>query len=169
MKRMKCLFLMMLITLIFSLNVAASGDTHRASVEKLLLLTKQDQLLEQTFPQIKQLVLQQIQQTELSQEQSRLMEEYFNKIFDVMKDEMSWDKMKDDFIQIYMAVYTEQEVNELIAFYESPIGQKTVEKMPQLMQESMAISQKYTMNMMPKILAIAEEMAAKIQNNSQEE
>lgn len=75
----------------------------------------------------------------------------------------------NNFIQLYMSVYTEAEINELIAFYESPIGQKTLEKMPLLMQESMAINQKYTMKIMPKIIEIAEEMAAEIQNDSEQE
>lgn len=170
MKRINVFIFLTFITLaLFAFGVAAQEDTHRASVEKLLVLMKQDQLMEQMFPKIKQLVLQQLQQTDLTEEQSRLMEKYFDKILDVMKEEMSWDKMKDDFIQLYMSVYTEDEVNELITFYESPIGRKTIEKMPLLMEKSMAISQKYTMDMMPKIQEITMEMMNEIQNESQKE
>lgn len=169
MKQFKAIFLLTVMILALSLGVAAQEDSHRASVEKLLLVTNQDQLLEQVYPQIKQLVLGQVQQLDVPREQSPLIEEYFDKIFNVMKEEMSWDKIKNDFIQLYMSVYTEAEINELIAFYESPIGQKTLEKMPLLMQESMAISQKYTMKIMPKIIEIAEEMAAEIQNDSEQE
>ena len=166
MKKFKAIVWVTVIILTFSLGVAAQEDSHRASVEKLLQITDQDQLLEQIYPQIKQLILGQVQQLDVPQEQTPLIEEYFDKIFNVMKEEMAWDNIKDDFIQLYMSVYTEAEINELIAFYESPVGQKTLEKMPLIMQESMAISQKYTMKMMPKILEIAEEMTAKIENAS---
>jgi len=169
MKQFKAIFLLTVMILALSLGVAAQEDSHRASVEKLLLITNQDQLLEQVYPQIKQLVLGQFQQLDVPPEQSPLIEDYFDRIFNVMKEEMSWANIKNDFIQLYMSVYTEAEINELIAFYESPIGQKTLEKMPLLMQESMAINQKYTMKIMPKIIEIAEEMAAEIQNDSEQE
>jgi hypothetical protein len=106
---------------------------------------------------------------DLTEEQTRLMEKYFDKIFNVMKEEMSWDKMKDDFILLYMSVYTEAEVNELIDFYESPIGRKTLEKLPLLMEKSVAISQKYPMNMMPKIQEITMEMMNEVQAATEEE
>ena len=170
MKRFNIFFLVTFITLtLFISGASAQADTHRASIEKLLVLMNQDQLMEEMFPQIKQMLAQQFEQTDLTEEQSRLMENFFDKIFNVMKEEMSWDKMKDDYIQLYISVYTEEEVNELIAFYESPIGRKTIEKMPLLMEKSMAISQKYTMNMMPKIQKIALEMAEEIQATTEEE
>ncbi|NLW49015.1 MAG: DUF2059 domain-containing protein [Firmicutes bacterium] len=167
-KRLSVFIFLTLISLVFSFNVTADDTTHRASIEKLLVLMNQDQLMEQMFPQIKQMLAQQFEQTDLTAEQSRLMENFFDKIFNVMKEEMSWDKMKDDFIQLYMSVYTEAEVNELISFYESPIGRKTLEKMPLLMEKSMSISQKYTMNMMPKIQEITMEMMNEIQKTTEE-
>lgn len=78
----------------------------------------------------------------------------------------------NNFIQLYMSVYTEAEINKLIVFWESPIGQKTIEKMPLIMQETTAISHKYIMKITPKIVEIAEEMAAEIRNirnNSEKE
>jgi hypothetical protein len=170
MKRFSIFFLVTFITLtLFVFGVSAQADTHRASVEKLLILMNQDQLMEQMFPQIKQMVMQQFEQMDLTEEQTRLMEKYFDKIFNVMKEEMSWDKMKDDFILLYMSVYTEAEVNELIDFYESPIGRKTLEKLPLLMEKSVAISQKYPMNMMPKIQEITMEMMNEVQAATEEE
>lgn len=168
-KRRYAFIFLTIITLAFSFGVAAAENTHRAAVEKLLLLMNQDQIMEQMFPQVKQFVMQQFQQENISPEQTQAFEKYFDKIFDVMQEEMSWDKMRDDFIQIYTAVYTEDEVNELIAFYESPIGQKTIAKTPLLMQQSMAVSQKHTQNMMPKILKIAAEMAAELSNEPKKE
>ena len=158
MKTFKLVILVTVITLIFSLGVSAKEDTFRASVEKLLILMKQDQTIEQAFPQMKQLMQQQLQQMNIPQEQSPIIEKYLNKMFDVMKEEMSWNKMRDDYIQVYMSVYTEKEIQELIAFYKTPIGQKMVEKMPLLLEQSMTISQKYAKNMIPKIQEITQEM-----------
>jgi hypothetical protein len=169
MKKFKVIILAALFTLVFSVGVFAKEDTHRAAVEQLMTLMKVDRIYEQMYPQIKQLVLQQLQQINTPQEQSPLVEKYFNKLFDTMKEEMGWDKMKEDFIQLYMSVYTEQEIQKLIAFYKTPVGQKAIEKTPVIMQQSMAISQKYLKNMMPKIQKIVEEMVTEITTKSKDE
>ena len=160
------LFLIVLV-MIFSFGISASADSSRDSVEKLLLVMKQDQLMNQTFEQIKPLVLQQFQQMNLTQEQSQIIDKYMGKMFDVMKEAMSWDKIKDDFIEIYISVYTEEEIQELIKFYQSPIGQKLIEKEPLIIQQSMSLSQKYMMNLLPKIQEISQQMAEEIKNSSE--
>mgnify|MGYP001273968172 FL=1 len=88
------------------------------------------------------------------------------KLFNLMKAEMSWDKIKEDYIELYMSVYTKEEVNELIKFYQSPIGQKTIEKMPVIMEKSTEISYKYLMNMIPKIEELAAEMQEEFSSGS---
>jgi hypothetical protein len=161
-KTLKILCLTALLTIGCSFGVIAKTDAQRAAVEQLITLTKQDQIMDQMYDQVKQLVLQQVKQLNPAPEQSPLIEKYLNKIFAVMQAEMSWDKMKEDFIQLYLSFYTEPEIQDLIAFYQTPTGRKTIEKMPLLMQQSMAIGQKYSLNMMPKIEKLIEEMAAEI-------
>ena len=39
-------------------------------------------------------------------------------------------------IPIYMRNFDEQELSELVAFYESPLGRKVIQRMPVVMQES---------------------------------
>jgi hypothetical protein len=168
MKSIKFIALLTVMTLFFSLGVFAKEDSFHDSVEKLLLLMKQDQILNQTFEQIKPMAFQQFQQMNLTEEQSLLMNKYMDKIFNVMKDELSWDNIKEEFIQIYMTVYTKEEVQELITFYQSPIGRKTIEKIPQLMQQSMVISQKHMMNILPKIMEISQQMEAEMKDASKE-
>lgn len=51
------------------------------------------------------------------------------------------DEMKKHTVPIYVEAYTEDEINELIAFYKSPVGRKTIETMPLVMQKSAAFTQ----------------------------
>lgn len=165
MRKFKIMVLAALFTLAFALNVSAKTDPHRAAVEKLLSLTNQDQLINQALDQVKQLTLKQFQQflpSETTPGQQAIIEKHYNKMFEVVKAEMSWSKMKEDFIQIYISNFTEKEINEVIAFYETPIGKKFIEKTPVIMQQSTEISQKYTLNMMPKLQKIAEELVAEL-------
>jgi len=58
-----------------------------------------------------------------------------------------WDKMEKKFgsefiskcVPIYDKYYTHDEIKQLIKFYESPIGKKSIATTPVILQESMAI------------------------------
>ena len=157
---------MLLLLVIISFSGAAQKTADYNSVEELLLLMRIDETLTRTFAQMRPTFLQQFQQLagdELTTEQSQITEKYLEKLFDLMEEELSWEKLKDDYIRIYSAVYTEEEIRELIEFYRSPVGQKTVEQMPVLMEESMAISQKYLLNLMPRIQELTAEMQAELE------
>ena len=50
-----------------------------------------------------------------------------------------WAAFEADFIRLYMEAFNEAEVQQLIAFYKTPIGQKALEVMPLLMEQGSAI------------------------------
>jgi uncharacterized protein len=55
---------------------------------------------------------------------------------------MTWDAMAPELTKLYVATYSEGELKELTAFYRSPVGQKALTKMPELMQETAMIGAK---------------------------
>lgn len=79
-----------------------------------------------------------------------------------MENELGWEKMKDDLIDIYIKTYTEEEIRAISEFYKTPPGKKFIEKMPQLLQETMAITQKKMPAFMAKMQKISEEMAEEL-------
>ncbi len=68
------------------------------------------------------------------------------------KKEIKSDQLIDLVTPIYAKHYTEQELNELINFYKSPIGQKTVNLLPVITEESMAVGQQWGMDIAGKAL-----------------
>jgi hypothetical protein len=56
-----------------------------------------------------------------------------------------------EMIRLYVATFSESELRQLIAFYQTPIGQKALQKMPELMQKGMAIGQKLAQDHMPEL------------------
>jgi hypothetical protein len=52
---------------------------------------------------------------------------------------------------IYDKYYTEADIDQLITFYNSPIGKKSVELMPVIMQESMSVGQEWGKKIAEKI------------------
>jgi hypothetical protein len=63
----------------------------------------------------------------------------------------SYDSVKDELADLYLTYFTETELNEMIDFYSSDIGQKSVEVLPQLMMESSAIGEAAAERHLPEL------------------
>jgi hypothetical protein len=48
-----------------------------------------------------------------------------------------WDQMMDSMIPVYQKHFTKGDVDSLVAFYQTPTGQKLLKEMPAIMTESM--------------------------------
>jgi len=69
---------------------------------------------------------------------------------------MGWDALRGDVAALYAKNYTADELKELNKFYQSALGQKTVQIMPQLAAASAQIGQSRMMKHMPEMKAIIE-------------
>ncbi|MFN0201948.1 MAG: DUF2059 domain-containing protein [Bacteroidia bacterium] len=60
-------------------------------------------------------------------------------VWDELEKEMlkEMDDLYDKLTEIYSKHFTEEELNKVIEFYESPIGKKMIKENPQIIQESM--------------------------------
>jgi hypothetical protein len=58
-------------------------------------------------------------------ESERSMRELFAKRF-------TWERMKPEYVRMYASFYTEDELRQLTAFYESPVGQKSLQIAPEV-------------------------------------
>ncbi|WP_164513439.1 DUF2059 domain-containing protein [Thiosocius teredinicola] len=92
-----------------------------------------------------------------------VFDKYSERMVDLLKQEMRWEKLEPHYVQIYVDVFSEDELRDLIAFYRTPLGQKMLEKMPQIMQASLAISQQQMRDILPQIQSLGVEMATEMQ------
>lgn len=116
----------------------------RAAIERLMEITK----VAEIGTQMGQLISQQIAQMsgiEANEAAARSAEIAANVIGE------SLDDLMDEVIPIYEKYFTHEEILEIIAFHESPIGKKSIEVMPQLMAESMQVAQRWAMTVMPEV------------------
>ena len=120
------------------------------------------QMNTQLRAQMKAAFIQQFADNELPPEVMRIMDNYLDQASDLMMSSITWDKLKPQFADIYEKVYTREQLHELVAFYRTDLGQLTLEKMPELMTESMAISQKEMQRLMPEFRQIMNKMANEI-------
>jgi uncharacterized protein len=74
---------------------------------------------------------------------------------------MSWSSLKDDIVSIYVETFTEQELNEIKAFYLTPAGKKLASKMPELMGKGMELGVKRVQEHQDELRQMIQEEAAK--------
>lgn len=140
---------------------SAQGATD-ASVERLFNAMQVQRNVDSLYPMMDGMMKQSMAQAmpgEPTAAQRKAMEASTRAFAEVMREELSWQKMKPDMVRAYADTFTEAEVLGAIAFYESPAGQAFVEKTPQLMQKSMALSQKRMQSLIPRMKAAVEKAA----------
>jgi len=92
-------------------------------------------------------------------EQQKVQDAFREKIIAIYKQEMTWEKLEPMFIQIYSDTLSQDDVDGMIAFFQSTSGQSYVRKMPAIMQQTMGAMQKLMGPMMVKLQQAGKEMA----------
>jgi len=59
--------------------------------------------------------------------------------------------LMDRIIPIYSKYYSQEEIRELLAFYQSPIGRKTIQVLPKVLSESMVAGQQWGQSLGPEV------------------
>ena len=79
--------------------------------------------------------------------------------------EIKWEDIKPKMVEIYVQQFTEPELKDLYAFYQSPTGQKAIEKLPIVTKQGALIGSEYAQtkqqSLQAKLKEIAEKYAAK--------
>lgn len=72
-------------------------------------------------------------------------------LVDFMDKYMTWDKLRPEYIRMYAQAFTEPELHQMIAFYKTPTGQKTVKMMPQLFRQGAELGQRLIQPHIPEL------------------
>ncbi|MFK7936039.1 MAG: DUF2059 domain-containing protein [Saprospiraceae bacterium] len=107
------------------------------------------------------MVIDQMIDMQKAQFADQLPEEFFTEFKKEAKS-TGFTEIVAKLVPVYMEHHTEAEIDGMIAFYESEIGKKMVEKTPQIMQQSMQIGQQWGMEMGAKIAQRLQEEAGKV-------
>lgn len=164
----------MLATILLPLALAAAepgiGPPADPKVEVALELIEavhMDRMFDQLEPQLAKMMQQQVAQIvpcDAAKPVSEAIGKDFAKMFDEMMD---IERMKVDIAAIYAETFSESEMRQILEFYHSPAGEKMIEKMPELMQKSMQISQDQVQTMQPKMMAMMQSHDAELRAASQ--
>jgi hypothetical protein len=134
-----------------------------AKVHEFFRLAKLDQLstqaMDQVMTQMNSGVMQKMAGTKLTDDDQKRLDEFSGKVRQLVNRSLGWQALEPQYAKLYADAYTEQQLDDLIAFYKSPTGQVMVEKTPLLMKQSSAIAQQKMTTLIPEFQNLLKEYA----------
>ncbi len=112
-----------------SSSLFAASAEKTAKIEKLFDLLKVNRLSDEIAGQLVLQVDRIGQQISIQagiplEERAKATEEVRNKMTAAMKDLTSWERLKPGMVQIYDETYSDVDLDGVLAFFTSPVGQK---------------------------------------------
>jgi len=116
----------------------ASLDAYFAAMNLPQNVTAMAALLDQA---IQQRIQAATQGKDLSEGQVKALNDAKNRFSQLAKARLNWESLRPIYIQVYKEVFTQEEIDGLIAFYRSPAGVAYVNKVPLVMKKSIEVVQ----------------------------
>lgn len=104
----------------------AHEPSHIQAAEAYLVSTGAEKTHKQTVDQMMDMQIRQLPQ----------LAPYESTMREFMDKYISWDSLKGELITLYADSFTEQELKELTAFHQTPVGQKAISILPTLLTKS---------------------------------
>jgi hypothetical protein len=131
-------------------------STKAAKIERMMELTNSQASVDQMVAQIFKMIPSTVP-PDASPEVKAKIEETHRRSIDLIKQQMNWQRMKPR----YAKLFTAEELDGMVAFYESPVGQSMLKKMPELVKRSMALGQNALNEIAPELKRLQKEAGAK--------
>jgi hypothetical protein len=111
--------------------VRADTASHEAAAKKLLATLNMREMMDKGIQQV----------LEMQIRQQPAIAPYRQTMLEFLQKYMSWDTLEGDLVKLYTDTFTEDEINQLIAFYDTPVGKKAVKALPELMMKGAQLGQ----------------------------
>jgi len=151
-------YILSALALILSCNALSANDAKQEKVIELINIMDVDSIIDNMYAQMDMVMQNTSTELEVKPSEKALFDKYYSKMISVMRQEVSWEKMQPQVIEIYKTNFNDKEIEDMIKFYRTDTGQAVLSKMPMLMQQSMQISQQMLQTSLPKIQEVMVEM-----------
>ena len=157
---MKC-FLVLALSLASLGAYAADEPASETSIRQLFEVMQTQKLLDSTMAQMDTMMQNSMKQAvgakTLTPDEQAVMDDMRTKVVALIRDDMSWEILEPEFLDIYRSSFTEEEVVGMLDFYRSEPGQALITKMPIVMQRSMEMTQRRMATILPKLQQVEKE------------
>jgi len=152
------------VLIVLSLGCAsarADDASKRVKAEQLFVLLHMDRMMDQLMVGVRNQVQQIVQEMpgadDATPEQKKQIVDFQQRVLGLVNDKLGWKALEPDFINLYASTYTEEELDGILAFYTSPVGQKMIEKTPELTAKSTEITQQKMREVQPQLNAMVQD------------
>ncbi|MDZ4200415.1 MAG: DUF2059 domain-containing protein [Kiritimatiellia bacterium] len=136
---------------LMALSSWAVEGSHRDAAVELITVARTERMLDQMKTAMEGMMRQQFATIDLPPEGVAAAEKAQADVLAWFMDVMSWEKMRSLYVDLYTDVFSEEEIRGLTQFYRSPLGQKMLDKMPELIEKAMLKTQAIVMEKMPEL------------------
>ena len=147
-------------------QVFAATASHNAAAEKFLTLANADKLGTPVYMQVQQMFAQRFAQTKAPAAKQPVLASYQAKANAALDSAIGWNKLKPKMVDLYTQTFTEQELKDLVEFYESPLGKKVLREMPKVTQQSAQLTQQSLEPAVPVVNKLLEDMTKELDPNA---
>lgn len=155
---------LVLSSLLLAPAVMADAESHRAAAERFLKLANAEGMTAPVYSQTEQVLAARFAQMGGSMQYESILRDYRERARVMLDEHLSWKAMRDEMIELYLPVFSEQEFDELAVFYQSPAGRKLLKHLPELTRASMGIArQRVEQAIAPQLEQLVAEMAAEVE------
>jgi hypothetical protein len=159
------------IALLFGMSLTTSvlADEKRELARELTDLMEVDAQFDHVMDQMGQMFSVQDFGPEMSPSETAIIERHQVKMFTAMQEAFGGDELRDYMIDLYASYFNEKELKDMIEFHQTPTGQRMIEIMPMIMEDSALHTQEKMMEFMPTLQAMSKELEAEITQYRQQQ
>ena len=132
------------LSLSFPLVARADDASLHAKAQEMVDILHTDKMIGQVADNIRKQVDQAAQTVAGSNptpEAKTKLDDFERKVSGMIDSELNWKALQPEFVNIYAKTFTEDELNGILAFYKSPVGQAFLTKSPTIGPQVSQITQ----------------------------
>ena len=161
--------ILLLLTIVFSLPLAAHADeaSRRVKAQEMLTLLHMDRLMDQmTNGMLEQMstMTKQLGGDNIKPVDQAKLDDFQKKVFELIQSQLGWKSLEPEYVDIYAKNFTDEQLDVILAFYKSPTGVALVEKLPTLTTQGMQIAQDRMVALQPKLKQMLDDFAKSAAN-----
>jgi uncharacterized protein len=162
---MRVCLLALAATLALPPALAQNPQPSQKSVLQLLQVMHTHQIFENAGAQMDATMgksMKAAMQMQLNPEQEKIVDESQVRLVAVVKEAFSWSTLEPDLVQAYQSTFTQDEVDAMLRFYDSPVGQSVGAKLPAVNQQMTQLTQQRMQAVIPKIVEMQKAMGERL-------
>jgi len=151
-----------IIICILPLLIQADEISKKAKIEKLFVEMDTKSLVNTIYDQMGSMSKVMASRLQIKENEMQVIKDFDVKLITLLKNKASWEHFQQPLVNIYAKNFSENEIDDLIAFYKTQTGKKMIKKMPSISIESMQLSQQILQTLYPDIQKLSGELKAEL-------